>query len=102
MIKPINRYVNVAIEVKCSNVSGIRWKKAPLNNAPADNATKESTIFFNSFSLHHREKIPTNDTRLFIRVARIIKDSMCIFLIRVVLSIYKIICFLEKDVEEVS
>ncbi len=81
MIKPINRYVNAAVGVKYSNVSGIRWKKAPLNNAPADKATKDITIFFNSFSLHQREKIPTKEIRLFIKVANIIKDSMCILIV---------------------
>ena len=102
MINPINTYVNTVIGVKFSNDSGIRWKKAPLSNAPADKATKESSIFFSSFSLHHKENIPTKDIRLLIKVASIIINSMCILLIKIYWGVvYKIICFLDVHVNNV-
>jgi len=54
-INPIIKYVKTCIASRCSNDSGSKWKNAPLNNAPAENATNTYIIFLNNFSLNNKE-----------------------------------------------
>ena len=52
--------------------SGIKCKKAPPNNTPADKETRVSNIFFKIFSFKVRVKIPIKEIRLRRKVLRMI------------------------------
>lgn len=58
--------------------SGSKCKKAPPIKVPAENATKKSSILFNTFSLRKSVKAPTKEIRLIRKVAMIIKNRVYI------------------------